>query len=45
VSSRGAGVNVECLKSWIISGVMAGVQLFEFEGTENLEAGDSFVSN
>jgi hypothetical protein len=50
VSSRGVklGVNVvegECLKSWIKSGVVAGVRRFEFEGTEDLEAGDGFVPN
>jgi hypothetical protein len=38
----------ECLKSWIRSGVVAGIryiQRVEFEGTENLEAGDGFLPN
>jgi hypothetical protein len=33
------------LKSWIKSGVVAGVRRVEFEGTENLEAGDGFLPN
>ena len=35
----------QCLKSWIKSGVVAGVRRVEFEGTENLEAGDGFLPN
>jgi hypothetical protein len=31
--------------SWIKSGVVAGVRQVEFEGTENLEAGDGFLPN
>lgn len=34
-----------CLKSWIKSGVVAGVRRSEFEGTEDLEAGDGFTPN
>ena len=34
-----------CLKSWIKSGVVAGVQRSEFKGTEDLEAGDGFTPN
>ena len=33
------------LKSWIRSGVVAGVRRVEFEGTESLEAGDGFLPN
>jgi len=34
----------ECLKSWIRSGVVAGVRVGS-EGAENLEAGDGFLPN
>ena len=34
----------ECLKSWMRSGVVAGVRRVEFEGTENLEAMASYLT-
>jgi hypothetical protein len=33
----------ECLKSWIRSGVVAGVRRVEVKNLEDLEAGDGFL--